>query len=127
MNHTQNKTQKNTMTNLLTNLPNDILDVIYKQKHKLELKEIHKELLFNYSITSIYDKLLNDHDPFLLLPCNWNLQDMKIEGYNGETYEILNELEQHKLKSWTRVFTFGSGVHTIDELYFIQNNLTTYL
>lgn len=115
------------MSNLLTNLPNDILDIIYTKKHKLELQELHKELLHNYSLISIYDKLINDYDPFLLLPCNWTSHDMKIEGYNDETYKFLYELEQSKLKPWTRVFTFGSGVHTIDEIYFISNNLITYL
>ena len=37
-------------------LPNDVLDIIYKKKHELELKDVHDQLLFNHEckINDIY-------------------------------------------------------------------------
>lgn len=38
-------------------LPNDILHIIYKKKHELELKDVHNQLLYKYKckVNSIYN------------------------------------------------------------------------
>ena len=66
---------------MLNILPDDILDVIYKKKHELELKDVHSQLLSNYNskINNVYTcinffKKFVNHCLFILT--NFNASDI---------------------------------------------------
>ena len=106
------------------NLPDDILEKIYKMVHNMMLsevhcellhrmcsKEIHKELIYQHLTASVYDSIISVSDPFLCLPCNWEVQDVITDE---DTLGILQEIKDSKLKPWCRTFNNMHGFLDID-------------
>ena len=117
----------------LNNLPDDILEKIYKMVHNMMLsevhcellhrmcsKEIHKELIYQHLTASVYDSIISVSDPFLCLPCHWEVQDVITDE---DTQGILREIQVSKLRPWCRTFSNINGFLGIDDYLRYQNSL----
>jgi hypothetical protein len=96
----------------LNSLPNDILEHIYKMVHRMCLLEVHNEIKYQYTTIKIYDTLLSISDPFLCLPCNWEVHNVITDR---DTQSILHEIKHSKLQPWCRTVSSMNGFLNIDE------------
>jgi hypothetical protein len=117
----------------LDSLPNDILEHIYKMVHRMTLSDVHaemkhrmcllevqNEIKYQYTTVTIYDSLLSMSDPFLCLPCNWEVHDVITDE---ETRGLLQEIKHSKLQPWCRTFNSMNGFLNIDDYLRYQNSL----
>jgi hypothetical protein len=120
--------------NSLNSLPDDILEHIYKLVHQMIQIDVHnelyrinhsnrlticlKELKHQHMSVSIYDTLLSVSDPFLCLPCNWEVHDVITDT---RTQDILRDIKESKLQSWCRTFDSMNGFLDIDDYLRYQN------
>ena len=98
----------------------DVHVELCKRNHRINLSDVHKELSFQHMTVSIYDTLLSTSDPFLCLPCNWDVQDVITDV---ETQSILQEIKDSKLQPWCRTFQSMNVFLDIDDYLRYQHSL----
>ena len=120
----------------MDNLPEDILDIIYKEKHKLEMVEIKKEIkeIYQYRIDKCYNDIENMlkeswylYEPEYILSIYTALRNVG-EIDDGELFHKIEEIENRVYMYMSDVVRFYDGDSMIiDKSYFYNNyDLSVY-